>query len=371
MGARNSKRGATESPTAQKKKFQSPGSYEFKPTYNLKKNLDRDIPEEEFKAIEWHDTINGALSYGTTEEAFKDSNKAKNRYQVVVPYDHCRVKLQSADTEGSDYINASYIKGEDNSYIAAQGPLPETTADFWKMVWDDDVSVLLMLTKTNENGRKKCHQYYPEKEDGDDGIEYGDIKIELASMHEDSKAAVITRKYTLTHKPTSAKRTVVHYQYLGWPDHGVPENTAGIRGLIQSIEEQIAESHSTGPILVHCSAGIGRTGTFMTIHIHIQQLRKHMQSSPDQPFQFEIYNTVKELRKQRTGMVQQPEQYRFCYEAILDESKKLGYVPPDKNWKAPTTAAGEEQVANTNTSNSPSSSVAALSEADSTTEKTT
>jgi len=200
------------------------------------------------------------------------------------------------------------------------------------MVWDDDVPVLLMLTKTHENGRKKCHQYYPEK-DGDNPIRYGDVTVRLEAYLEDTKSAVITRKYSLTHsKHSGVKKTVVHYQYLGWPDHGVPENTMGIRGLIRSIEQQMADSGSKDhPILVHCSAGIGRTGTFIAIHIQIQRLRKHMQSSPDQPFQFEIYNTVKELRKQRTGMVQQPVQYRFCYEAILDESKKLGHVPSEKN----------------------------------------
>jgi len=328
MGQRNSKR---ENSPLQKKKFLSPGSYEFHPTSNLKKNLDKGVPEDEFKAIEWHDTINGSLSFGTTEEGFKDSNKQQNRYQVVVPYDHCRIKLAAANAEESDYINASLIKGEDNNYIATQGPLPDTTPDFWRMIWDENCTVLLMLTKTNENGRKKCHQYYPEKEDGEDGVEYGDIKVELLKMQEDSKNAVITRTYVMTRpKAGGLRRTIVHYQYLGWPDHGVPENTAGIRGLIQTIEQQMAETNSTGPILVHCSAGIGRTGTFIVIHMTIQQLRKHMQSSPDQPFQFEMYNLVKELRKQRTGMVQQPEQYRFCYEAILDESKKLGYAPPNQ-----------------------------------------
>jgi len=326
MGGRNSK--ANSSPGSSKK-FKSPGSYEFHPTYNLKRSLDKGIPEDEFKAIEWHDSMNGTLSFGSTEAAFMDQNKAKNRYPVVVPYDHCRIKLRTDNPDDSDYINASFIKGEDNTYIAAQGPLPDTTADFWRMIWDEDVTVLLMLTKTNENGRKKCHQYYPEKEEGEEGMEYGDIKIELLSMQEDNKNAIFTRTYALTRPKTGGTRkTVVHYQYLGWPDHLVPENTAGIRALIGNIEQQMAETHSTGPIVVHCSAGIGRTGTFCTIHIQIQRLRKHMQSSPDQPFAFEIYNIVKELRKQRTGMVQQPEQYRFCYEAILDESKKLGYVPP-------------------------------------------
>ncbi|PRP85744.1 hypothetical protein PROFUN_06338 [Planoprotostelium fungivorum] len=305
-------------------------SNEMKLISDLRRKLNSDAPEREFQNIERLYRTDNAIRLGTTEEALREENLAKNRYTDVIPYDHSRVKLQSNDSEEvSDYINASFIQGEDNHYIAAQGPLPETSADFWKMIWDEDVNVLVMLTKINENGRVKCHRYYPEKLDGDNVFQFGDLRVQLLSQSEDQHASTVTRTYLLTHTITDEERTVTHYQYLGWPDHGVPKSTKGIRGLIDTMESHVTESGTNGPILVHCSAGIGRTGAFITIHVHIQRMKKYVTSGAQ--FDSNIYNTVKRLRQQRAGMVQQPEQYRFCYEAILEGLKELVETSSDKH----------------------------------------
>jgi len=293
------------------------------------------------------------------DEAFKEENKNKNRYAFVVPYDSTRVKLPvtpSDENEASDYINASYVQGEDSSFIATQGPLPDTFRDFWRMVWNDHVTVILMLTKTIENDRIKCHRYWPEDTDPPEQFIYGNFKVEPISIQEELDKALSIRKYHLTNlkEPDTPPRDVYQFQYFGWPDHGVPENVESVLDLMSRVDKIRQENDTKAPVVVHCSAGIGRTGAFCSIHIQSTKLRKHISANTaEKPFVFDVYNTVLGLRKQRTGMVQQPEQYRYIYEVLVHEAEKLGMKFSETEDEAEATSPDKKKHKKKHTTDSP------------------
>jgi len=285
------------------------------PLVDVIQHLKNEYDLLEFSRIEKNSSINPT----SCDEAFKEHNKPKNRYTYVVPFDTTRVKLSPTENEeGTDYINASWVHGQ--TYIATQGPLPVTFYDFWRMIWQYNIKVIVMLTKTFENGRMKCHKYWPENTDAET---YTDIKVVSCIEEEDEPNAITTRRFKVLNEKTSEEREVIHYQYHGWPDHGTPTNTKEIRELLKRMEEANGATKQA-PIVVHCSAGIGRTGTLCTIHLTLGKVKEHLEKNPNEPYKFDLYSTVMELRSQRTGMVQQPEQYRFCYHSILDGCKELG-----------------------------------------------
>jgi len=244
------------------------------------------------------------------------------------------VILSGEDSKGnqmSDYINANYVDGiTPKFYVATQGPLIETSKDFWRMVWEVDSGIVVMLTKTIENGRIKCTRYWPEEGEAEPP-DTGDFKLTLISDEENDKLGITTRKFRFSKKGQKHKREIIQIQYHQWPDQGVPEETKGVRQVVKMVDRNRRKISLKGPIIVHCSAGIGRSGAFMAIHYTLHKVRKHIRSESTEPFQFNIYETVVQLRKQRTGMVQQPEQYRFCYEAIVRGSEKLGLIFDDEH----------------------------------------
>jgi len=254
------------------------------PILNVIEHIQKDYDLIEFTQIE----KNSAINPSSCEEAFKECNKQKNRYTYVVPYDSTRVKLQPMENEeGSDYINASWVHTQ--KYIATQGPLPHTFFDFWRMVWEYNIQLIVMLTKTFENGRMKCHRYWPESAQSET---FTDFEITSIQEEEDEPTATTIRKFKIVNVKNKEEREILHYQYHGWPDHGVPTNTTEIRELLKRMEKI---SVST-PVAVHCSAGIGRTGTLCTIHLTLEKIKEHVQLNKTEPFPFTLYNTVMQLR---------------------------------------------------------------------------
>ncbi|XP_069543910.1 receptor-type tyrosine-protein phosphatase O isoform X1 [Brachyistius frenatus] len=232
-------------------------------------------------------------------------NRPKNRYTNILPYDFSRVKLISMhNDEGSDYINANYIPGYKHvkEYIATQGPLPETRNDFWKMVLQEKSPIVVMLTQCNERRRVKCDHYWPFT---DEPVMYGEISVEMLSETESPEWTV--RKFRLGYADES--QDVLHLNYTSWPDHGVPTVNA-IESILQFvlIVRQQA-NRSKDPIVVHCSAGVGRTGTFIALDRLMQHIREHEFA--------DILGMVSEMRSHRLSMVQTEEQYVFIHQCVL------------------------------------------------------
>ncbi|MGH0120584.1 UNVERIFIED_CONTAM: hypothetical protein FKN15_009371 [Acipenser sinensis] len=263
-------------------------------------------------------------------------NRAKNRYTNILPYDFSRVKLISMhNDEGSDYINANYIPGyrSPQEYIATQGPLPETRNDFWKMVLQEKCRMVVMLTQCSERRRVKCDHYWPFTEEP---VVYGDVTVEMTSEKEVTEWAI--RNFRLSYAdeiqdvlhlnytswpdhgvPTinaaesilqfaDEIQDVLHLNYTSWPDHGVPTINAAesILQFVQIVRQQAARRK--GPVLVHCSAGVGRTGTFIALDRLLQHIREHEY--------VDILGLVSEMRSHRLSMVQTEEQYVFIHQCV-------------------------------------------------------
>jgi len=198
------------------------------------------------------------------------------------------------------------------TYIASQGPLKNTVDDFWKMVWEEKCDIIVMLTKAQENGRLKCHNYWPEKLE-----RYGNLCVTLESMNDDP--ALIERTFKIKHETTHEERTIIHFQFVDWPDHGLPSCAIKFREMLHKVEDLHTNE---SPILVHCSAGIGRTGTFCTVDYILKDLKR---KEDLKNATINVPETVLRLRDERTGMVQTQEQYEFCYLAILEEIESWKY----------------------------------------------
>ncbi|KAK9095929.1 hypothetical protein Sjap_021426 [Stephania japonica] len=245
--------------------------------------------------------------------ALEDANLSKNRYTDVLPFDNTRVVLNSSRA-GNDYINASYIKvGSNDSilqFIATQGPLPHTVEDFWKMVIQLQCPVIVMLTRLVDNFKMvKCGDYF---QTDNDIREFG--KIHIATKWTSITDTSLGLRYLEVKDDESEEQRVLHIEYAEWPDHGVPQDTDAVREILRRLYHV---PPGLGPIVVHCSAGIGRTGAFCAIVNTIQRILVGDMSAVD------LVNTVSTFRSQRIGMVQTMDQYLFCYTAIIDELEDL------------------------------------------------
>ncbi|XP_042163915.1 receptor-type tyrosine-protein phosphatase S-like isoform X4 [Oncorhynchus tshawytscha] len=220
-------------------------------------------------------------------------NKFKNRLVNIMPYETTRVCLQPIrGLEGSDYINASYIDGyrQQRGYIATQGPLAETTEDFWRMLWEHNSTIVVMLTKLREMGREKCHQYWPAER----SARYQYFVVD--PMAEYNMPQYILREFKVTDARDGQSRTVRQFQFTDWPEQGVPKSGEGFIDFIGQVHKTKEQFGQDGPISVHCSAGVGRTGVFITLSIVLERMR--YEGAVD------IFQTVKMLRTQRPAMVQ-------------------------------------------------------------------
>ncbi|XP_078544011.1 receptor-type tyrosine-protein phosphatase mu isoform X4 [Lissotriton helveticus] len=238
------------------------------------------------------------------DTAKKDENRMKNRYGNIIAYDHSRVRLQILEEEtNSDYINGNYIDGyhRPNNYIATQGPMQETIYDFWRMVWHENTASIVMVTNLVEVGRVKCCKYWP-----DDTEIYKDIKVTL--IETELLAEYVIRTFAVEKRGAHEIREIRQFHFTGWPDHGVPYHATGLLGFVRQVKSK--SPPNSGPLVVHCSAGAGRTGCFIVIDI--------MLDMADREGVVDIYNCVRELRSRRVNMVQTEEQYVFIHDAILE-----------------------------------------------------
>ncbi|XP_009076477.1 PREDICTED: receptor-type tyrosine-protein phosphatase T-like [Acanthisitta chloris] len=205
---------------------------------------------------------------------------------------------------GNGYINASYVDSyrSPRFFIAAQGPLAETVVDFWQMIWQEKTSVIVMLTGLVEQNKIKCEQYWPEQEQV-----YGDFTVTLNNSR--TTTGLVTRIFCLQKAGCALPRVVEQFHYLRWPDHGVPRNPSQLLCLVEVVNKRVLEAPA-GPMLVHCSAGIGRTGTFIALDYLLKMGKAEGK--------VDVFHCVQQLREQRVGMVQTKEQYTFLYEALLE-----------------------------------------------------
>ncbi|KAK5895306.1 hypothetical protein CesoFtcFv8_011907 [Champsocephalus esox] len=237
----------------------------------------------------------------TTEDGALKENIKKNRYKDILPYDQSRVvvSLLTADTD-SDYINASFIRGASSEcrYIASQAPLSSTLTDFWRMIWQYDVKVIVMACREVEMGRKKCERYWSPVHQS---AAFGPFSVcNQGETHPNEH--VVIRDLTVTYQQVT--RALTQYQFLSWPDHDVPYEAEGVLDLLQRARE--SQGTHTSPLLVHCSAGCGRTGVICALdYIHDLLVTKNLAAD------FSIMEIVQELRKQRPSSVQTKEQYQF------------------------------------------------------------
>ncbi|XP_053490562.1 receptor-type tyrosine-protein phosphatase C isoform X11 [Ictalurus furcatus] len=243
----------------------------------------------------------------SVREAKKPENQPKNRYVDILPYDYNRVTLSHG---GTDYINASFIEGykESNKYIAAQGPKEETVGDFWAMIWEQKTSIIVMVTRCEEGNKNKCAQYWPSMERETEIFE--DLVVKIKG--EENCPDYIIRHLTLMNrKEKAAEREVTHIQFTSWPDHGVPSDP----GLLLKLRRRVNsfKNFFSGPIVVHCSAGVGRTGTYIGIDAMIESLEAEGR--------VDIYGYVVKLRRQRCLMVQVEAQYVLIHMALIEYSQ--------------------------------------------------
>ncbi|XP_039929447.1 receptor-type tyrosine-protein phosphatase C isoform X2 [Hirundo rustica] len=268
----------------------------------------RKIADEGRLFLEEFQSIPRVFSKFSIKEAKKSHNQNKNRYIDILPYDHNRVELSEMPGDpGSDYINASYIDGfkEPRKYIAAQGPKDETTDDFWRMIWEQKATIIVMVTRCEEGKRNKCAQYWPSMENGT--ATYGDIIVKIY----ESKTCpdyIIQKLHITNGRERTAGRDVTHIQFTSWPDHGVPEDPHLLLKLRRRVNA--LSNFFSGPIVVHCSAGVGRTGTYIGIDAMLEGL--------DTEGRVDVYGYIVKLRRQRCLMVQVESQYILIHQALVE-----------------------------------------------------
>ncbi|KAL7638394.1 UNVERIFIED_CONTAM: hypothetical protein RMT77_010964 [Armadillidium vulgare] len=241
--------------------------------------------------------------------ALKPENAQKNRYTDITPYDHNRVILnEHTNVSGSNYINASSITDHDPrnpAYIATQGPLASTAADFWQLVWEQGSVVIVMLTRLTENGQALCHRYWPEE-----GSElYHIYEVHLVSEHiwcDD----YLVRSFYLKNVRTGETRTVTQFHFLSWPESGIPASTKALLEFRRKVNKSYRGRSC--PIIVHCSDGVGRTGTYCLIDMVLNRMSKGAK-------EIDIAATLEHIRDQRPNMVRTKSQFEFVLMSVAEE----------------------------------------------------
>ncbi|CAM4610594.1 receptor-type tyrosine-protein phosphatase V-like [Lepidochelys kempii] len=290
-------------------------------TYSLR-NVHRPIPIQSFKQYYEAKTANANHGFFQDFEELKEvgkeqpkveaelpANMSKNRYPHVLPYDHSRVRLSQLGQEPhSDYINANYIPGytSPQEFVVTQGPLKKTIEDFWRLVWEQSICNIIMLTVGMENGRVLCDHYWPSELSP---VSYGHIRVALLSQS--SADEWTTRTFKLWHEDLREERRVTHLHYTAWPDHGIPESTASLMAFRDLARGHMQTAKGSGPTLVHCSAGVGRSGTFIALDRLLHQLKEEKA--------VDVFNTIYTMRMSRYQMIQTLGQYVFLHSCILEK----------------------------------------------------
>lgn len=272
---------------------------------------------------------------GSKKEGQRPENRHKNRVKHLVPYDDTRVVLKDGDSEvkGSDYICAAYIqitsetsRADGGRLIATQGCLSETVGDFWRMVWQERSQVIVMATKAVEDDRVKVSRYWCEE--GEERLLEGQnykfqVKGQSVTPHRD----YVLRELEVTRLSGEGQgegsRLVYQFNFTAWPDFGVPKNPAAIIDFLATVNSKQAELTEAGPMVIHCSAGLGRTGTLVVIEALIHQIKEEGLDCD-----LDIQKTVLKVRSQRPGMIQTEPQYKFIYKALLSYlQSQPGFTP--------------------------------------------
>ncbi|KAM9706964.1 receptor-type tyrosine-protein phosphatase C isoform 2-T2 [Dama dama] len=268
----------------------------------------RKIADEARLFLAEFQSIPRVFSKFSIKDARKSFNQNKNRYVDILPYDYNRVELSDINGDpGSNYINASYIDGfkEPRKYIAAQGPRDETVDDFWRMIWEQKATVIVMVTRCEEGNKNKCAEYWPSMEEG--SRVYGDVFVEI-NEHKRCPDYIIQKLTVGNRKEKANARAVTHIQFTSWPDHGVPEDPHLLLKLRRRVNA--FSNFFSGPIVVHCSAGVGRTGTYIGIDAMLEGLEAENK--------VDVYGYVVKLRRQRCLMVQVEAQYILIHQALVE-----------------------------------------------------
>jgi len=258
---------------------------------------------------EWVGLCGYEAEPSSTIVAFKAENKKKNRYPDKLPYDHNRVILNAlVNATNSDYINASTVTDHDPrnpSYIVTQGPLGQTVSDFWQMVWEQGCVVIVMLSRLQDNGYQLCTRYWPEE----GSEQYHIFEVHLVSEHiwcDD----YLVRSFYLKNTRTGETRTVTQFHFQSWPAHGIPASTKALLEFRRKVNKSYRGRAC--PIVVHCSDGVGRSGTYVLIDMVLNRLSKGCK-------EIDIAATLEHIRDQRGGMVQNRQQFEFCLMAVAEE----------------------------------------------------
>ncbi|KAF0312846.1 Tyrosine-protein phosphatase 99A [Amphibalanus amphitrite] len=263
------------------------------PKHVSRLHADGDIGfSKEYEAIQTQTLLDGY----TSDFSQQTENKDKNRYLNIVAYDHTRVPLQPMGSQKRcDYVNANFIDGyqKPRAYIGTQGPLPATFDCFWRMVWEQNVHILVMITNLVERGRKKCDMYWPQEGTETFGV------IRVTNLGQDVMATYTIRKFRIQH---------LKYHYTNWPDHGIPDSPLPILSFVR--KSAAANPDGAGPIVVHCSAGVGRTGTYIVLDSMMKMIRAKGELN--------VFGFLKYIRTQRNFLVQTEEQYIFLHDALLE-----------------------------------------------------
>ncbi|NXD25528.1 PTN13 phosphatase, partial [Spelaeornis formosus] len=258
--------------------------------------LEQGVPSKEIENLQELKPLDQCL-IGQAKE-----NRRKNRYKNILPYDTTRVPL---GVEGG-YINASFIRlpvgNEEFVYIACQGPLPTTVADFWQMVWEQNCTVIAMMTQEVEGEKIKCQRYWPDVLHKTTMI---NDRLRLALVRFQQLKGFIIRVLELQEIQTGEVRHISHLNFIAWPDHDTPSQPDDLLTFISYMRHV----HKSGPIVTHCSAGIGRSGTLICIDVVLGLISRDLD--------FDISDLVRTMRLQRHGMVQTEDQYIFCYQVVL------------------------------------------------------
>ncbi|KAK7491298.1 hypothetical protein BaRGS_00017399, partial [Batillaria attramentaria] len=258
--------------------------------------------DSDFKYAEEYEDLKEVGRDQTCYAAELPVNRPKNRFTNILPYDHSRVKLlPTDDEEGSDYINANYMPGyvSKREYIATQGPLPATRDDFWRMLWEQNARNIVMLTRCMEKGREKSDHYWPADSEPK---YYGDLQVVVLNETHMPDWTITEFRVSLGDN----SRQVRHFHYKAWPDFGVPKNHSSLIRFVRTVREKLIKDG--GPIIAHCSAGVGRSGTFIVLD-HVLRLIKEKD-------EVDIFSIVYSLRRERVLMVQTEQQYKFIHECL-------------------------------------------------------
>ncbi|CAL8338910.1 tyrosine-protein phosphatase non-receptor type 2a [Gadus morhua] len=243
------------------------------------------------------------------------ANRNLNRYRDVSPYDHSRVRLENCD---NDYINASLVTVEEaqRAYILSQGPLRNTCGHFWLMIWEQCCKAVIMLNRVIEKGSEKCAQYWPTAQEQQ--ISFTDTGLVVRLLLEEDQSYFTIRLLQLQNKKTGESREIYHFHYTAWPDFGVPESPAAFLKFLLKVRESGSLGPEHGPSVVHCSAGIGRSGTFSLVDTCLVLMAKREDISS-----IDIQKVLLDMREYRMGLIQTPDQLRFSYMAVIEGARLI------------------------------------------------